>query len=214
MTTVAEFVLAGDADTWRAVGFAVDLNGVIQLGGIRLRFDGLGADVEHLGVSRAGIKSWVLADAADPSAAFIDGLPTSHGEPSPDAVLAGHPNGALGIDHVVVYAPDLERTCDALAAVTGAPLKRLREVGPLRQGFHRLGELIVEVVTFPDLPVGRATFWGLALNIRDIDGLFSTYGDSVLSAPKNAVQPGRRIASFREDVGLGLPVAVMTSVTR
>ena len=109
----------------------------------------------------------------------------------------------------VIYTDDLERTCSAIEAATAAPLKRVREAGTLRQGFHRLGELIVEVVTFPKIDVDGARFWGLALNAADLDAMFDRYGEDVLSSPKDAVQPGRRISSFRESAGLGLPVALM-----
>ena len=206
MTTVAEFALALDPQPWRAVGFHVDASDTMQLGGIRLQFRGSDAN--------PGISSWILADAPDQGIERIDGLHTAHGEPSGLANCVEQPNTVTGIDHVVVYTPDLERTCDAIAAATGAPLKRIRDVGPLRQGFHRLGELIVEVVTFPGVPVEHATFWGLALNVGDIDALFATYGEAVLSPPKDAVQPGRRIASFRDAASLGLPVAVMTTGAR
>ena len=47
--------------------------------------------------------------------------------------------GAIGLDHVVVTTDSLERTCGAIADATGAPLRRVREVGEIRQGFHRLG---------------------------------------------------------------------------
>jgi hypothetical protein len=210
MTTVAEIAVVGDADRWRALGFAVD-GDVMQLGGIRVRFV---AATNDSGVTPVGICSWTLADAPDTAVALIDGLPTLHGTPSDPINGAAHPNGVLGIDHLVVYTPDLDRTCAAIEAATAAPLKRVREVGVLRQGFHRLGELIVEVVTFPDVAVQQATFWGLALNVSNIDSLFASTGSDVLSPPKDAVQPGRRIASFREAAGLGLPVAVMSSSAR
>ncbi len=208
MTTVAEFALALDPQPWRAVGFSVDSDGAMQLGGIRLRFVG----VAHEGnATPEGIISWMLADAPDQTVQQIDGLRTAHGEPPDSVTPHQQPNGVAGIDHVVIYTPDLECTCDAIAIATGAPLKRIREVGQLRQGFHRLGELIVEVVTFPGVPVEHATFWGLALNVRDIDALFAAYGGDVLSPPKDAVQPGRRIASFSDAALLGLPVALMTT---
>lgn len=199
MTTVAELVIASEPAAWRAVGFEVDDMGVVQLGGIGLRLTG-GND---------GLTEWVLAGCPDSSVDVIDGLRTSHSE-VPLLRASHHDNGVDSIDHVVVYTPDLERTCGAIEAATGAPLKRVREVGSLRQGFHRLGELIVEVVSFPQIVQDRATFWGLALNVADIDGLYERCGDEAMSAPKDAVQPGRRIASFRESAGLGLPVAVMT----
>ena len=207
MTTVVEFVLGGSDLAWSAVGFAVDNSRTVHIGGIRYRFDA--------GSATTGITSWVLAEAEACLATSIDGLATSHtGAPDASGLPMTHPNGVIGVDHVVVYTPDLERTCSAITAVTAAPLKRIREVGALRQGFHRLGELIVEVVTFPDIAPGDAAFWGLALNVSDIDSMFDTYGPSVLSPPKDAVQQGRRISSFRESVGLGLPVALMTSPQR
>ena len=200
MTTVAEMVIGARPAAWSAAGFDVAGDGTVQLGGIRLRLidDGDG-----------GMSSWTLADALNPAVVDIDGLVTTYGDAS-SVTTVEHPNTVTSIDHVVVYTPDLERTCAAIEAATAAPLKRIREVGSLRQGFHRLGELIVEVVTFPQVPVERATFWGLALNVTDIDALYERCGDALMSAPKDAVQPGRRIASFRELAALGLPVAVMT----
>lgn len=214
---VAELAIAADPDAWRAVGFEVDASGVLVLGGIRLRLTGgiSDAEGEHhpASGSSGGITGWVLADAPDPTVTDIDGLVTAHttvGEQPPGA----HPNGVSSIDHVVVYTPDLERTCAAIEASTGAPLKRIREVGTLRQGFHRLGELIVEVVTFPGVSSPRAAFWGLAFNAIDLDALYARCGEAAMTAPKDAVQPGRRIASFRETAGLGVPVAVMTPQPR
>ena len=198
MTTVAELIISAEPDAWRAVGFAVD-GDIVRLGGINVRLAG-GND---------GLTEWVLADAPDTSISVIDGLRTSHADaPSPRETK--HPNGVASIDHVVVYTPDLERTCAAIEAATGAQLRRVRETASLRQGFHRLGELIVEVVTFPQIAQVTATFWGLALNVDDIDALYARCGEAAMSAPKDAVQPGRRIASFRESAALGLPVAVMT----
>jgi len=199
MTTVAELVIAADPDAWRAVGFYVDDGGVLRLGGVCIRLTG----------GNGGLTEWVLADAPDESVEVIDGLRTTHADPLPVGETR-HANGVTSVDHVVVYTPDLERSCAAIKAATGAPLRRVREAGSVRQGFHRLGELIVEVVTFPQIAQERATFWGLALNVDDIDALFDRCGEELMSAPKTAVQPGRRIASFRESAALGLPVAVMT----
>ncbi|MCU1394917.1 MAG: hypothetical protein JWM34_3345 [Ilumatobacteraceae bacterium] len=206
MTTAVEITLAAEPDAWRAVGFAVDPDGVVALGGIAIRLSGAGA-------GDGGITGWVLADAPRPDIADIDGLPTTHAAPG-DLATVTQPNGVDSIDHIVVYTPDLERTCAAVEHATGEPLKRIREVGQLRQGFHRLGPLIVEVVNFPGIDAERAVFWGLALNVVDIDGLYERCGAELMSAPKDAVQQGRRIASFREVAGLGTPVAVMTPHVR
>lgn len=209
MTTVVEFQLIADPNSWRSAGFFVDPTDTMLFGGIRLR-----CIAPNKGAATA-IISWTLADAPDTALSAIDGLITTHAD-APDLSQAAvtHPNGVTGIDHLVIYTPNLEVTCAAIAAATDAPLKRIREVGPLRQGFHRLGELIIEVVSFPEVAVQSATFWGLALNAVDLDAMFDAYGDNVMSTPKNAVQPGRQISSFREGAGLGLPVAVMTVPSR
>ncbi len=203
MTTAAELVIGAAPEAWAAAGFDVDVDdagvGHLQLGGIRLRID----------PSQRGMTEWVLAGAPDEAVTDIDGLHTSHGDPAA-APAADHPNTVFSIDHVVVNTADLERTCAAIESATGAPLKRVREAGPIRQGFHRLGELIVEVVTHAQVPTGPASFWGLAFNVRDIDALYERVGDELMSAPKPAVQPGRRIASFRVTAALGLPIAVMS----
>ncbi len=83
----------------------------------------------------------------------------------------------------------------------------------MRQGFHRIGRggLIVELVERPEIPDGPAAFWGLVVIVDDLDVACELLGPDRISAPKNAVQPGRRIATIRSDAGLGLPVALMTS---
>ena len=209
MTTVVELQLIADPNAWRSAGFFVDHSDTMRFGGIRVRC------LAPSEGSVAGITSWSLADAPDATISAIDGLITTHADaPDLSQPAVTHPNGVTGIDHLVIYTPNLEVTCDAIAAATDAPLKRIREVGPLRQGFHRLGELIIEVVSFPEVAVESATFWGLALNAVNLDAMFDTYGDNVMSKPKNAVQPGRQISSFREGAGLGLPIAVMTVHSR
>ena len=80
----------------------------------------------------------------------------------------------------------------------------------MRQGFHRMGGLIVEVVERAGLPEGQATFWGLVMNVEDLDAAVARLGADLVGAPKPAVQSGRSIATVQESAGLGLPVALMT----
>jgi len=115
----------------------------------------------------------------------------------------------------VVLTPDLERTSASIAEATGHELRRVREVGSMRQGFHRIGErghlgLIVELVQRPDIEPGPAAFWGIVLIVDDLDAAYDLIGPDRVSAPKDAVQPGRRIATLRADAGLDIPVALMT----
>lgn len=113
------------------------------------------------------------------------------------------------VDHVVLMTNDLDRTCSSVADVTGCPLKRVREVGEIRQGFHRIGEggVIVEVVERAD--VSATALWGFVLATDSFDEIIATAGDLV-TEPKQAVQQGRRISTVKSSAGLGIPVALMT----
>jgi hypothetical protein len=196
--------VSGDADTWRSLGLSVTDEGMIPLVGTSVRIV-----ADH--ASGSGIVGWSLSGLASGPAMEVDGLDTDIVDAA-TPVYAAHPLGASGLDHVVVLTSDLERTSAAIADATGCDLKRIREVGSMRQGFHRIGRggLIVELVERPDLPDGPASFWGLVLIVEDLDAACELIGLDRISAPKDAVQPGRRIATIRADVGLGLPVALMT----
>jgi hypothetical protein len=205
VTALVEWLeIGGDAAAWRSLGLVVSDEGLVPLHGTSLRI-----------VDQAsGIVGWAMS-GVDPSVdgTLIDGgLLTRVVEPS-GPLFAQHDMGASGLDHVVVMTHQLDRTTDAIAAATGCELKRIREVGSMRQGFHRIGRggLIVEVVERPEVDEGPAAFWGLVLNVDDLDAACELVGEGRISAPKDAVQPGRRIATVSKDVGLGLPVALMTT---
>jgi len=200
-------VLAADPDAWAAAGFAVE-DGGLRVGTVHLLLVGAG--------SGRGIVSWSLRDAAITE---LDGLRTGMSTVRP-ASPAEHPNGARRIDHVVVVTPDLERTTAALAAA-GIERRRVREVPidkarTLHQGFFRLGEVILEVVDGMPLdpasepaPGAPAAFWGLVFVVADLDAAAAQLGDR-LGTPRDAVQPGQRIATFRRGASLGLPVALIS----
>ena len=217
MTTVAEIVIAADVEAWRRVGLPVDSTGRAMVGSICIQIVPPGP-VQVPGGSASGVVSWRLASAPTRQTS-VDGLVTDHLADDADLPTSGSDavvaEGALaldvaGFDHLVVNTADLERTCSAIEAATGAPLKRVREVGAMRQGFHRLGEVVLEVVTHPQVSAGPASFWGLVINVRNLDEVAAHLGPDVIAPAKDAVQPGRRIATFRAEAGLGLPVALMT----
>jgi hypothetical protein len=56
---------------------------------------------------------------------------------------------------------------------------------------------------------GAVRFWGLTLVVHDLVTAAASLGDR-LGAIKDAVQPGRRIATLRREAGLGVPLALMT----
>src|SRR5690606_15388461 len=111
-------------------------------------------------------------------------------------------------------SPDLDRTIDALVA-TGLELRRVRDLGARQQAFFWLGEPILELVG-PKEPsgTGPSRFWGLACTVDDIDRTAASLGEAC-GQPKDAVQPGRRIATLRhEPLGMSVPVAFMTPHVR
>jgi hypothetical protein len=73
-----------------------------------------------------------------------------------------------------------------------------------------LGALIVEVVETADVVSECAAYWGFVFVVDDIHEAASQLGPALVSVPKAAVQPGRFIASFRREAGLGFPVALMS----
>jgi hypothetical protein len=162
-----------------------------------------------------GLSGWSLRGVESTE---LDGLATTASERPPPAERPAHPNGVDAVDHVVAITPALERTVAALQAA-GLDLRRIREeptpAGAPRQAFFRLGASILEVVQEPPEAIERAGgdhpafFWGLAFSVPDLERTVAGLGDSV-SEVREAVQPGRRIATLRRSAGLALPVALIT----
>ena len=202
--TVDELFIAAPPDPWAAVGFAVD-GDTCEVGTVRLRLeDGPGR----------GITAWSVRDQDQRD---LDGLDTRASQ-APSAQAGPHPNGTLSIDHLVAITPDLDRTA-AVLQEAGFDLRRLREGdtpgGSQRQAFFRMGELILEVVQAPPDtkiaadPAGPARLWGISFRVGDMQAPAAALGDS-LGEPRDAVQPGRRIATVAGGAGLGPAVAFMT----
>jgi hypothetical protein len=99
----------------------------------------------------------------------------------------------------------------------GFDLRRIREEptpgGASRQAFFRLGEVILECIQMADSPEldrsRSARLWGLAVKTSDIDLTARRLGDR-LGSPRDAVQPGRTIATLRREAGSSVPLAFMT----
>ena len=200
MTSLIEVVVECDVAPWESIGLRV-VEGCSWIGGVRLRFVPSRDD-------GARIVGWTLTGSPlQPNQ--IDGLGTAHvDDVQPESWV--HPLGAESFDHLVVMTSSLERTCGEIERVTGQPLKRVREAGAVRQGFHRLGPMIIEVVENDRVTDPIASFWGFVLIVDDIHQVAGRLGPDLLSPPKPAVQPGRFIASFRSQAGLGLPIALMS----
>lgn len=215
---LTELQVGGTVDAWRRLGFtslAVDFDSgdpghVIVVPDLTLSFRNDLAE-------ETGLRSWTFAgDRATASSmrevSLIDGIPTVRGGSTRQFMPDGNELGVVGVDHVVVMTGSLDRTCSAIADATGEPLRRTRDAGNgVRQGFHKSGSIIIEVVERPDLgPQRGASLWGLVFTVSDLDEAVSWLGPDAISVPKGAVQRGRRIATLRNEVGLGVPLALMT----
>ncbi|MBK5223077.1 MAG: glyoxalase [Acidimicrobiia bacterium] len=198
-----ELQVGDEPAAWQRAGFHVE-DGSTWIGDVRLRLVG-----ESNG---RGIASWGFE--APPVAGELDGLPVHAATPAAPPSTP-HPNGVTGFDHLVVSSPDLDRTIEAYTDA-GLELRRTRDIdtpdAPRRQCFFWIGEVILELVG-PREPSGDgpSRFFGVACTVADLDATAASLGESC-SAPKDAVQPGRRIATLRhKPLGMSVPVAFMSA---
>lgn len=200
MATVASLDVADAAGVWRSIGFSVDGDDACAVSGLRIR----------LGRGERKISGWALRDWDGPDE--IDGLPTRRSDddvpPTPE-----HPNGVIALDHLVLMTPDITRTTAAIEAA-GLELRRTRDTDqygpPFRQTFFKLGDVVLEVIG-PVEPQGDkpTRFYGLAFTVADLDQTAAFLGDRLRPA-KEAVQPGRRIATLDRAAGSSVPIAFMS----
>lgn len=206
MVELDGLVVGDEPEAWEGAGFAVDPDGVCRVGRVRVRLVGR-SDGKR-------ILSWVLRGVPEGTSS-VDGLLTSV-TTEPACSPAEHPNGVLAIDHLVALTPDVARTVSVLDGL-GVPVRRQREVDaaqygfPAVQTFFRLGEPILELLggvePSGDGPCG---FFGLAYTVSDLDGLAARCGET-LGTIKEAVQPGRRIATLRHKAfDMSVATAFMT----
>jgi hypothetical protein len=194
---VEQLTIGAPPSAWAEAGFSVK-GEHCSVGAVGLRL-----------ASGEGVVDWKLSGVTQPE---VDGLPTGAQASSDPVEPARHPNGVTHIDHLVVFTPDLERTTKAFEGL-GVDRRRVREVetdeGTLRQGFFRLGEVILEVVEHARVEPGPARFWGITFAVEDLEACAKLLGDR-LGTIRDAVQPGRRIATVSREAGLGLPVAMIS----
>lgn len=199
MGVLKELVVGDEPAVWAGLGFTVD-GDRCRIGAVDIVFD------PSVG---KGIRKWTLVGEG-PDA--IDGVPTSWSASGLEPAGA-HANGVFEIDHVVLTSPDHQRTIGALESL-GIPSRRQRETGtygsPMLQTFFRLGQPILELIG-PKEPMGdqAARFFGLAFTSEDLELTAKTMGDA-LHPSKDAVQPGRRIATVDKGAGSTIAIAIMS----
>ena len=191
--------IGADRESWSSAGFSV-VDGFVDVAGVRI----------ELTAAPAGVVALRFDDLPEDVGA-LDGIPLEIGEPGPSTE---HPNGAIAIDQVVVATPEFERTASQLERM-GLPLKR-EAIRPLdddsetqvRQGFVRAGGAVIELVHTGRVPRGPAHVWGLGFISDRFDQALADL-DGLIGPARPAIQPGRRIATFARDAGLGLPVVLL-----
>lgn len=221
---IAGLEIGDDPQRWRDVGFSVDQDGTCQIGTVRINLvsdtgsadNGSGSGIRAWSVitparptgtySISGLLTKVFTPEADPPASLPNEIPT-HRSDTP------HPNGTLSIDHLVIFSPNLDDTIAELSSF-GLESRRTRQHEafghPMRQVFFRMGEVVLELVG-PDNEAGegQAGFFGLTFTVEDLDSTTSFLKEHI-GRVKDAVQPGRRIATLRKTAGLQTAVAFMT----
>ena len=198
-------VLGDDPQGWVRLGFEVSDHpegAVLRLGNTDLLLTGSGA----------GFEGWSLRGVDQP----VAGLERRGHEPRDEERAAEHPNGIRGIDHIVFHSGDPAATIAEFEA-TGIERRGGRSTdsygAPMQQAFFWLGDVILELIG-PDEgePTGSGplSFFGLALWSDDLDTSLDRLGD-LAGRPKDAVQPGRRIAGIRgSDAGVSTQLALMS----
>ncbi len=193
--------LPGAAARWEALGFSIS-SSQMRIGQVLCR----------VGASEA---SWGF-DSADVLISEIASIASPHGvagETAPASIA--HANGAFKIDHVVLASDDPVDTTSQLESF-GFVAKGERVVGDAdaqrSQTFFWSGELLLELVG-PAPASGahspRARIWGVTFVVDDLDRLKQAAG-SLLGPARDAVQPGRQIATVGGDAGVGPKIAFMT----
>lgn len=156
----------------------------------------LGFDVDAFAVGGVAIVA-----GAHELGVGAEGLAQERPDGLPIATAAGggedgaHSNGAWAVDHVVALTDSLQRTTAVLEA---AGFELRRTAGPM--AFFRFGPCILELVERGTRPA----LWGVVFVVDDLDGVPGT-GEA-----RDAVQPGRRIATVGPEAGLTTAVAFMT----
>lgn len=234
MTQFLALTVADDPEVWSGLGFTV-ANASLRIGATEI----VCSATTLTDPSARGITGWIFSSIDGSFPDLIDGLPTKtvrhSGTPPtmpsmssmPLSALSAptHPNGVVGIDHLVVSTPDVDRTIAALEHL-GMECRRRRLAAaygntPMRQAFFWLGNppgtpdgrIILEVVgpvtVDPAKANDPARFFGLALTCTDLDSTVAFFGELV-KPPVAAVQAGRRIATLSSRAGSSVAIAFMS----
>jgi hypothetical protein len=187
--------IGADREPWRQAGFAVTDDGVLLAGDVMVQLDASAG---------TGIVGWTLSTP-------VAGFPSCP-QPKPATGAAEHPNGVIGVDHVVVSVLDLEAATAALVEAgcdvrgqRSAVIKGHNVIQRLLPLQNALIELVAPVAKSAYDHGTAPSFWGVTFVCPELSRL----GPHV-AVPRPAVQPGRQIATAGREAQLGTRVAFMT----
>lgn len=195
-TRVCAVTLPGGGEPWVRAGFECGAAG-------------FAAGAVAIAVGRPGAEG--VRVVLDPPSE-LDGAGTPEPFPIPHLDQEfDHPNGVVGVDHIVVATPSLSRSRAAMLDA-GLDLRLERQAqageGTVEQAFFLAGTCVIELVGGPGQPDGPASVWGITFVTSRLGCLPALEGGPVASI-KEAVQPGRHIAVARRELGLPTRVAFM-----
>lgn len=233
---LTHIVLGDSPDAWRTAGFDVDHSGRLRLGRTELQCLDSGT-AGFIGWALDGIDDSLDGLSTTDGNDGLGGpeVPSAHpnGICSIDHVVIASADCARTID--AFTAAGLAVRGGRSTRSYGSQMRQtffwagdviLELIGPEPEaGPGPDGDTGPEVDTGPDgdtgpdrEPDGTAaptsdeptSIFGLALVTTDLDATAASLG-AFMGTPKSAVQPGRRIAGMRHrDLGIGLPIAVMS----
>jgi len=219
---IAWLEIADPPELWQDLGYVVDGDGRCVIGSVEHRLVGPPAEEGAPG----GIVRWAVygpePDAVGPDG--IDGLPTLLlADPYRPDEAPEHPNGVFRIDHLVIGTSDTPRTADALGAV-GLGRRGGRTTNSAGDQVdmtffwagHDPGDAVLLELSGPPTPSPEpkpARFRGIAYACADLDATVA-YLAGRTTTPRDAVQPGRRIAALTAAAGSTLPMAFMSPHVR
>ncbi len=220
---IAWLEIADPPELWEDLGYTVDGEGRCVIGSVEHRLVGPPADGEPGGIVR-----WAVF-GPDPEVVGpdgIDGLPTLLlADPYRPDEAPEHPNGVFRIDHLVIATSDTPRTAAELTAV-GLGRRGGRTTNSAGDEVDMTffwagqgggpGDSVLLELSGPPTPSPRprpARFRGIAYACHDLDATVALLAGRT-TTPRDAVQPGRRIAALTGAAGSSLPMAFMTPHVR
>ena len=119
----------------------------------------------------------------------------------------------LGLDHVVIRSPDMERAAALYGARLGLDMRLDREVRGHRLMFFRCGDAVVEIAHDP----ARETdlLWGLSWRVANADSArtrLNNVGFDV-SDVRQGMKPGTRVFTLRDST-CGVPTLMIEQGVR